>query len=504
MDLIDASSVVTGGGRERQETATPTVGDVTTTAEAVSNSADGLVMIDLGGESITEDDEQAVEAECTCEVREGDMVSVTMTGARGRGRTLTVTGVVGGGDRTHTEVVAADEKATTAQTTAAAAKQDVEEIKPRILSVETRIVNAEDAMRQQAEEQAQAVQGLQSAVQSHYSEQSELASLVSDHTTSINQTAAQLQQIATKTEKIDGLSQRVETAESSITQTAESLEAKVSKGTSGVSSLDTIARLTASGLDIGGASGHGHTHIDDDEFSIVDANGNKTSIFTTSEIALGANSEATQITMCKGKLRFGANALAGAYIGVPRGQSILFSPWANDESGEPAPTYRGFALQSYDNGETILNAVLNLFIINGIHVDPTKAANLLAPVVLFDDAKPKLSGAVTLSDSLANYSDIEVFFSTNDGDAGGVTKIHNPNGKTFICQTTIATPISETNRTWRSFIKTKVYLASGTTINTTQRNGDFATGEVVLTNGASNVTVKRYDAIGITRVVGYR
>lgn len=513
MDLIDAAVILAGSGRERQETATPTVGDVTTIAEAVSDSADGLVMIDLEGESITEDDEQAVEAECTCEVRTGDIVSVTMTGARGHGKTLTVTGVVGGGDRTHTEVVAADEKATTAQTTAAAAKQDVDEIKPRIISVETRIVNAEDAMRQQAEEQAQAVQGLQSAVQSHYSEQSELASLVSDHTTSINQTAAQLQQVATKTEQIDGLSQRVETAESTITQTAESLEAKVSKGTSGVSSLDTIARLTASGLDIGGASGHGHTHIDDDEFSIVDADGNKTSTFTASEITLGADSEFTTVSMCKGILKFLSNSFASASICVPVGYQLRFAPWVKnvDHGGEPIPLGQGFALLSDDDGGITvfvnpytLKIDTRVLMINGIRVDPTHAANLLAPVVLYESQTPKLSGAVTLSDSLANYRCIEVYFSTNDGDAGGMVKVRNPNGKTFICQTTVATQISETNRTWRSFIKTKVYMASGTTINTTQRRGDFATGEVVLTNGASNVTVKRYDAIGITCVIGYK
>ncbi|WP_298578708.1 hypothetical protein [uncultured Olegusella sp.] len=360
-----------------------------------------------------------------------------------------------------------------------------------------------DAMRQQAEEQAQAVQGLQSAVQSHYSEQSELASLVSDHTTSINQTAAQLQQVATKTEQIDGLSQRVENAESTITQTAESLEAKVSKGTSGVSSLGTIARLTANGLDIGSTLERGHAHIDDDEFSIFDANGNKTSCFTASEITLGANSDFTKVSMCKGGLRFWSHP-SGTYISMPLGQTISFMPWVADESGEPMPSDKGILLQSLSNGGFILNIILDMLIINGSHVNPTHAAHLLAPVVLFDDAKPKLSGAVTLSDSLANYSDIEVFFSTNDGDAGGMTKIHNPNGKTFICQTTIAAPISETNRTWRAFVKTKVYMASGTTINTTQRKGDFATGEIVLTNGASNVTVKRYDAIGITRVVGWR
>lgn len=98
-----------------------------------------------------------------------------------------------------------------------------------------------DAMRRQAEQQAQAVQGLQSAVQAHYSEQGELASLVSDHTTRINQTAAQLQQVATKTEQIDGLSQRVETAETSLTQTADAitLEAEARTATD-----DALADLT--------------------------------------------------------------------------------------------------------------------------------------------------------------------------------------------------------------------------------------------------------------------
>lgn len=151
MDLIDATAILTGGGRERQETATPTVMDVTTTAEAMSDSVDGLVLIDLGGESITEDDEQAVEAECTCDVREGDMVSVTMTGARGRGRTLTVTGVVGGGDRTHADVVAADTKATEAQETATQAKTDVEQVKPRLETVETSLTQTNEAITLEAE-----------------------------------------------------------------------------------------------------------------------------------------------------------------------------------------------------------------------------------------------------------------------------------------------------------------------------------------------------------------
>ncbi|WP_298578971.1 hypothetical protein [uncultured Olegusella sp.] len=128
----------------------------------------------------------------------------------------------------------------------------------------------------------------------------------------------------------------------------------------------------------------------------------------------------------------------------------------------------------------------------------------LDPVVLFDDAKPKLSGAITLSDNLANYRCIEVYFSTNDGNAGGMVKVRNPNGKTFICQATVVFKQSETNPAWRGIVKTRVYLASGLTIDVPRLNGDYATGEISLVNGSSNVIVHKYNAIGITCVIGYK
>ncbi|WP_298578857.1 InlB B-repeat-containing protein [uncultured Olegusella sp.] len=141
---------------------------------------------------------------------------------------------------------------------------------------------------------------------------------------------------------------------------------------------------------------------------------------------------------------------------------------------------------SYDNGQGVITQLFN------------------CGVVLYESQTPRLGGPVTLSDSLANYRCIEVYFSTNDGDAGGMVKVRNPNGKTFICQSSIVAPQSETNPAWRGIVKTKVYMASGTTINTVQRRGDFATGEISLVNGSTNVVVHRYDAIGITCVIGYK
>lgn len=71
---------------------------------ATSDSSDGSVRVDLGGESVTQDDVQEVEVPTTVEVREGDQVRVTLDGVPGSGRRPTVTGVVGGGDRTRTDV----------------------------------------------------------------------------------------------------------------------------------------------------------------------------------------------------------------------------------------------------------------------------------------------------------------------------------------------------------------------------------------------------------------
>lgn len=71
---------------------------------ATSDSSDGSVRVDLGGESVTQDDVQEVEVPTTVEVREGDQVRVTLDGVPGSGRRPTVTGVIGGGDRTRIDV----------------------------------------------------------------------------------------------------------------------------------------------------------------------------------------------------------------------------------------------------------------------------------------------------------------------------------------------------------------------------------------------------------------
>lgn len=85
---------------------------------ATSDSSDGSVRVDLGGESVTQDDVQEVEVPTTVEVREGDQVRVTLDGVPGSGRRPTVTGVIGGGDRTRIDVDSAVSDASQAVDTA--------------------------------------------------------------------------------------------------------------------------------------------------------------------------------------------------------------------------------------------------------------------------------------------------------------------------------------------------------------------------------------------------
>jgi len=66
---------------------------------AASDSAGGLVRIDLGGDTVSPDDDQSIECETTFKVYAGDKVLVSLIGADGSGKTPIVVGVVGRGDQ---------------------------------------------------------------------------------------------------------------------------------------------------------------------------------------------------------------------------------------------------------------------------------------------------------------------------------------------------------------------------------------------------------------------
>lgn len=81
-------------------------GGQTTTAygTAVSDSVDGIVRVNLGGDTVSTDDDQTIEVETTFAVFEGDEVIVQLVGADGTGKAPCVIGVVGRGDEQQREI----------------------------------------------------------------------------------------------------------------------------------------------------------------------------------------------------------------------------------------------------------------------------------------------------------------------------------------------------------------------------------------------------------------
>lgn len=71
---------------------------------ASSDSAEGLVMVDLGGDTVSPDDDQSIECETTFKVYEGDAVIVSLIGADGSGKTPIVVGIVGRGDEQQAQI----------------------------------------------------------------------------------------------------------------------------------------------------------------------------------------------------------------------------------------------------------------------------------------------------------------------------------------------------------------------------------------------------------------
>lgn len=105
MDSIEKAAALIKGIANKTQGAMHSANVTTLTGIAKSDSADGIVKVDLGGATIGEDDaEQAIEIETTTNVKAGDVVQVQVSGADGTAKNILATGVVGGGDRTNEKI----------------------------------------------------------------------------------------------------------------------------------------------------------------------------------------------------------------------------------------------------------------------------------------------------------------------------------------------------------------------------------------------------------------
>lgn len=127
----------------------------------------------------------------------------------------------------------------------------------------------------------------------------------------------------------------------------------------------------------------------------------------------------------------------------------------------------------------------------------TLLANIKANyVVLFDNDANVFQGAITLSESAANFEKLTICFKSNDGVYGSMD-VARPNGKVVALTTSF---YSGTND---FYVKNRCYKIDGKIINTWRRaaDGDYQTGEV---NAANSNAAYTGDYLTITQVFGTR
>ena len=107
MDLTSFARVLGGAKRLEGSGANRPTNVSRMTGTAVVDSADGKVLVRLDAQVFSGDGSQYVELPTSVNVREGDLVYVDAVGADGKGKTLTVSGAFGGGDRQQEEIDAA-------------------------------------------------------------------------------------------------------------------------------------------------------------------------------------------------------------------------------------------------------------------------------------------------------------------------------------------------------------------------------------------------------------
>lgn len=133
------------------------------------------------------------------------------------------------------------------------------------------------------------------------------------------------------------------------------------------------------------------------------------------------------------------------------------------------------------DGSSYINATADSFKFN--------AGTVLSAKVL--SSAHTMNTAVTLSESAANFTKLELFCYTNDGHYFSQS-VWNPDGKSVVCSCAAF-------RNGAVYVKTKTFTISGTTINTLNDSEGYNRGE-----WGSGGSVQGIDVVGIDRVVGYR
>lgn len=441
MGYVDDLAVLAGltpGTESRQSTNVHAA-----TGVAHGDSSDGRVLVDMGGVSITGDGSQYVSVPTMADVRDGDEVHVELVGADGTAKSMVVTGVVGGGDRTRVDVDNAVSDASQAVDTAGKAADTAEDAKS----------TATDARDKAAA----------------------LATVIHDGAdgVSVGRSAdggATYPQGRTR-QSSDAFEVLDDGGKTLSSFSKDKVRLGIGSSTSEIDMVDGHGRIFGY-LDPQMADpGDGITElrISSDKFiSIVGAN------VATVGAANGTNDEFTPSAMVSSSVDVVDNTVYA---------NVRIAAHAVD--GADA----GYATRS-----TIEMVAADGATLNG-------RALLTGPTVLFDNAAQALDTAIYLSDSAANYKRLKIFYATDDNEWSSV-EVYDPDGKEVSLWAAHYNHGKQGSGLFsQMWMKSKTVTISGRVIDTSKDRSPDVNYNRGQWNGRS--TWEDKDRIGIKRVEGY-
>ena len=123
----------------------------TVVGTACSDSSEGQVDIDLGGDVVSDDGVQAVPVATSADVREGDQVLVSLIGADGSAKEPVVTGVISGGDRTKREIDESRSEVESLDSQLSESSAVLDDLSGRVTANETTISGVSDQLADEIE-----------------------------------------------------------------------------------------------------------------------------------------------------------------------------------------------------------------------------------------------------------------------------------------------------------------------------------------------------------------
>lgn len=116
--------------------------------------------------------------------------------------------------------------------------------------------------------------------------------------------------------------------------------------------------------------------------------------------------------------------------------------------------------------------------------------------MLFDEWSQPMSGSISLSEPINNFSRVEFCFRSNDGYAVPNVTVFEPAGE----YTPIEVVACHVRHDGNVFLKMKAYKVTGRQVDTDRPDDTYSTGEWCLNTGSFT----RGDFITVVRVMGWR